>query len=48
MTQSSDISSRLKDLVKALVFEKEYFYKSNGETARLNYYKKLLEMINLE
>jgi len=46
--QINAMSSRLKNLVKALVFEKEYSYKSNGETARLNYYKKLLEMINLE
>ncbi|WP_395051349.1 hypothetical protein [Flavobacterium sp.] len=46
--QIRDMVSRLISLVKALAYEKEFICKSNGDTVKLDYYKKLLEMISLE
>lgn len=45
--QIKNMVSRLRNLLKALAYEKEYFYKSNGETEKLDYYKNFLGMINL-
>jgi predicted esterase len=46
--QMQNMVYRLQSLVKALAYEKEFVYKSNGETAKVDYCKKLQEAINME